>query len=443
MLKHKIILVAALIALLWLPVGVIHNLVLERAELNQQVQQQIADSSSGPQLLSGPLLVLELEATQVQGSDKTSLHSQYLLQQADDLQLSSEVQTEQRSRGLYRARVYQSQHQINARFAAVSAELLANTVSGQVGPPRIKAAWISFAVNDSRGFTRLPQLKLNGELQPFGSGTKLSFMPEGIHLPLPVSLLQQAMNLELSVELQGSSSLSVLPVARSSRWQLHSNWPDPAFQGRYLPQQREISPSGFSASWQSSELSNPASQELSRCFGQQSCKALTEQAFSVSLIEAVDPYQQTERAIKYAILVIVLSFAWFYLAELLSHTRFQLHPMHYLLVGLTLVMFYLLLLSLSELVGFLAAYWLASLACALLLSGYLAAVLQSMQRSVAVTAAYLLLQGLLYLILQAETFALLSGTLLLFATLAVLMLSTRRLNWQQVWQSHSTPDNAV
>lgn len=443
MLKHKIILVAALIALLWLPVGVIHNLVLERAELNQQVQQQIADSSSGPQLLSGPLLVLELEATQVQGSDKTSLHSQYLLQQADDLQLSSEVQTEQRSRGLYRARVYQSQHQINARFAAVSAELLANTVSGQVGPPRIKAAWISFAVNDSRGFTRLPQLKLNGELQPFGSGTKLSFMPEGIHLPLPVSLLQQAMNLELSVELQGSSSLSVLPVARSSRWQLHSNWPDPAFQGRYLPQQREISPSGFSASWQSSELSNPASQELSRCFGQQSCKALTEQAFSVSLIEAVDPYQQTERAIKYAILVIVLSFAWFYLAELLNHTRFQLHPMHYLLVGLTLVMFYLLLLSLSELVGFLAAYWLASLACALLLSGYLTAVLQSMQRSVAVTAAYLLLQGLLYLILQAETFALLSGTLLLFATLAVLMLSTRRLNWQQVWQSHSTPDNAV
>lgn len=440
MLKHKIILVAALIALLWLPVGVIHNLVLERAELNQQVQQQIADSSSGPQLLSGPLLVLELETTQVQSTDKTSVHSQYLLQQADELQLSTEVQTEQRSRGLYRARVYQSQHQIKASFAAIAAEQLANTTS-QAGTSRIKAAWISFAVNDSRGFTRLPQLKLNGELQQFASGSKLSFLPEGIHLPLPVSQLAQAMNLELSVELQGSSSLSVLPVAHSSRWQLRSNWPDPAFQGRYLPHQREISPSGFSASWQSSELSNPAGLELSRCFGQPSCKALTEQAFSVSLIEAVDPYQQTERAIKYAILVIVLSFAWFYLAELLSHTRIQLHPMHYLLVGLTLVMFYLLLLSLSELIGFLAAYWLASLACAFLLYGYLTAVLQSMQRSLAVTAAYLLLQGLLYLILQAETFALLSGTLLLFATLAVLMLSTRRLNWQQVWQSQTSQDD--
>ncbi|TXH94834.1 MAG: cell envelope integrity protein CreD [Rheinheimera sp.] len=443
MLKHKIILVAALIALLWLPVGVIHNLVLERAELNQQVQQQIADSSGGPQLLSGPLLVLELEATQVPSTDKTAAHRQYLLQQADDLQLSSEVQTEQRSRGLYRARVYQSQHQMKASFAAVAAELLANTAAGQADAPRIKAAWISFAVNDSRGFTRLPQLKLNGELQHIATGSKLSFLPEGFHLPLPLSQLEQAMILELSLELQGSTSLNVLPVARNSQWQLRSNWPDPAFQGRYLPQQREISPSGFSAHWQSSELSNPAGLELSRCFGQPSCKALTEQAFSVSLIEAVDPYQQTERAIKYAILVIVLSFAWFYLAELLSHTHFQLHPMHYLLVGLTLVMFYLLLLSLAELIGFLAAYWLASLACALLLYGYLTAVLQSKQRSVAVTAAYLALQGLLYLILQAETFALLSGTLLLFATLAVLMLSTRRLNWQQVWQSQSTPDDAV
>ncbi len=443
MLKHKIILVAALIALLWLPVGVIHNLVLERAELNQQVQQQIADSSGGPQLLSGPLLVLELEATQVPSTDKTAAHRQYLLQQADDLQLSSEVQTEQRSRGLYRARVYQSQHQMKASFAAVAAELLANTAAGQADAPRIKAAWISFAVNDSRGFTRLPQLKLNGELQHIATGSKLSFLPEGFHLPLPLSQLEQAMTLELSLELQGSTSLNVLPVARNSQWQLRSNWPDPAFQGRYLPQQREISPSGFSAHWQSSELSNPAGLELSRCFGQPSCKALTEQAFSVSLIEAVDPYQQTERATKYAILVIVLSFAWFYLAELLSHTHFQLHPMHYLLVGLTLVMFYLLLLSLAELIGFLAAYWLASLACALLLYGYLTAVLQSKQRSVAVTAAYLALQGLLYLILQAETFALLSGTLLLFATLAVLMLSTRRLNWQQVWQSQSTPDDAV
>lgn len=443
MLKHKIILVAALIALLWLPVGVIHNLVLERAELNQQVQQQIADSSGGPQLLSGPLLVLELEATQVPSTDKTAAHRQYLLQQADDLQLSSEVQTEQRSRGLYRARVYQSQHQMKASFAAVAAELLANTAAGQADAPRIKAAWISFAVNDSRGFTRLPQLKLNGELQHIATGSKLSFLPEGFHLPLPLSQLEQAMTLELSLELQGSTSLNVLPVARNSQWQLRSNWPDPAFQGRYLPQQREISPSGFSAHWQSSELSNPAGLELSRCFGQPSCKALTEQAFSVSLIEAVDPYQQTERAIKYAILVIVLSFAWFYLAELLSHTHFQLHPMHYLLVGLTLVMFYLLLLSLAELIGFRAAYWLASLACALLLYGYLTAVLQSKQRSVAVTAAYLALQGLLYLILQAETFALLSGTLLLFATLAVLMLSTRRLNWQQVWQSQSTPDDAV
>lgn len=444
MLKQKIFFIAGLICLLWLPVGVIHNLVLERAELHQQVQQQIADSSANAQLISGPLLIIELEQQRLTTQGQSLTEKQYRLLPASTLTLHSEAAVEQRSRGLYRARIYQSEHRLNAEFPPLPAELQQLLNTPAVSPAaavlaaqhsqRITAAWLSMAVSDSRGFTRLPQLTLNGSSQPVQTGSQFAALPEGFHLPLTPAQLQQPLQVELNWSLQGSSSLSLLPAARSSQWQLTSNWPDPAFSGRYLPVQREISAQGFTAKWQSSELSNPAVQELQHCFRQSECPALRNNVFQVSLVEAVNPYQQAERAIKYAILVIVLSFSWFYLLELLQAAQVRLHPMHYLLVGLTLVMFYLLLLALSEISGFLLAYWAASAACALLLMVYLQAVLQSLARSGAVSAAYLLLQALLCLILQAETFALLSGSLLLFATLAALMYGTRHLNWQRVWQ---------
>lgn len=442
MLKHKIVVIAALMLLLWLPVGVIHNLVLERAELNQQVQQEISTSTSGEQTLVGPVLVQQLELRKTQANHSVTDQIQWQVAGALELNVQSDAQVEQRSRGLYRVRVYQSQHQIQAEFAPQTQLPTSFAPEGVTGQDQLRQvdSYLAFAVSDVRGLSSLPKVRINGTERAVIAGSGLKAVPEGVRVPVSPEELAHGFTLTMQLDLQGSGRMELLPTGHSSRWQLQSNWPDPAFVGRFLPQQRDVSDAGFAARWQSTQLSNPTLLALQGCAEREQC-SWQGKAFEVNLIEAVDPYQQNERAVKYAILVIVLSFAWFYLAEILQ-TK-PLHLMQYLLVGLTLVMFYLLLLSLSEVVGFALAYSLASGACALLLGYYLTAALKSARQGLAMAAAYGVLQGLLYLILQAETFALLSGSLLLFATLALLMSLTRHVDWQAMFSNSSaTPVEA-
>lgn len=439
MFKNKIVLIAGLILLLWLPVGVIYNLVLERSALNLQVQADISDSSSGEQTMVGPVLVQQLEKRKATTPSTVQDEIVWQLNGAQQLTVDSEAQVEQRSRGLYRVRVYQSKHTLIADFnpqAELPSNFLPEAVIGQEQIRRLDS-YLAFSVSDVRGLSTLPQVKINGEPRDIIAGSGLAGLPDGVRVLIHADELRQGFHVEMRLDLQGSRGVQLIPTGQSTAWTLQSNWRDPAFVGRFLPQQRDVRADGFTAKWQSTQLSNPTLANLVNCAAQDHC-AMAGSSFAVDLIEAANPYQQNERAIKYAILVIVLSFAWFYLAEILQAK--PLHVMQYLLVGLTLVMFYLLLLSFSEVLGFAWAYVVASAACMLLLAGYLAGALKSWLRGTGMACAYAVLQGLLYLILQAETFALLSGSLLLFATLAALMLLTRHLDWQQLIAKNSNQD---
>lgn len=439
MFKNKIVLIAGLILLLWLPVGVIYNLVLERSALNLQVQADISDSSSGEQTMVGPVLVQQLEKRKATTPSTVQDEIVWQLNGAQQLTVNSDAQVEQRSRGLYRVRVYQSKHLMQAEFAPVAelpSTFLPEAVIGHEQLRRLDS-YVAFSVSDVRGLSTLPQVKINGEPRDIIAGSGITGLPNGVRVLIHSDELRQGFKLELQLDLQGSRGIQLIPTGESTEWTMQSNWQDPAFVGRFLPQQREVRADGFSAKWQSTQLSNPSLASLIDCTTQAHC-AVAGSSFAVDLVEAANPYQQNERAIKYAILVIVLSFAWFYLAEILQ-TK-PLHLMQYLLVGLTLVMFYLLLLSLSEVVGFALAYGIASAACAALLAFYLSAALKSWARGGAMAGAYAVLQGLLYLILQAETFALLSGSLLMFVTLAALMVATRHIDWQQLMAKNSNPD---
>lgn len=442
MFKNKIVLIAMLILGLWLPVGGIHNLVLERAELNQQVQSDIATSLSGAQTMVGPVLVQQLQLRKTAANTTMVDLPQWQVNGASHLKVQSNAQVEQRSRGLYRVRVYQSQHHIQAQFGPQALLPSSFVAQGVVGDEQVRRvdSYLAFAVSDVRGLSTLPVVKINGVSRAVVAGSGLQAIPEGVRVPISADELAQGFQLEMAVDLQGSTGLDVLPTADSTEWQLQSNWRDPAFVGRFLPQQRQVRDDGFAAKWQSTQLSNPSVSLLKLCAERNEC-SWQGKAFEVQLIEAVDPYQQNERAVKYAILVIVLSFAWFYLAEILQ-TK-PLHLMQYLLVGLTLVMFYLLLLSMSEVLGFALAYTLASVACAALLAFYLSAALHSVSRGIAMAGAYGVLQALLFLILQAETYALLSGSLLLFVTLAAMMAATRHLDWQQLLAKPQARDETL
>ena len=241
-------------------------------------------------------------------------------------------------------------------------------------------------------------------------------------------------NLAMSLNLSGTGSFSVVPVGRSSQMTLTSNWPHPNFLGDFLPDKREISVSGFQAQWQSSWFANNLGDRFveARKDGWYNLPS-----FSVAVATPADQYQLTDRATKYAILLITLTFMAFFVFETLTGKK--LHPMQYLLVGLSLVMFYLLLLALSEHIGFTLAWIVASLVGALMNGVYLQAVLQGWRSSVVFTLALLALDGVMWVLLRSEDSALLLGTSVLLLALGSVMFLTRHLDWYAFSRAKPTP----
>jgi inner membrane protein len=306
------------------------------------------------------------------------------------------------------------------------------------GAVKLKSAHLVLALSDVRGLIGMPQFKLNQQTLQILPGTGISAL-SGVHAKLDLATLlaePKQLQLEVTLGLTGTDQLSLLPTADHSSWNLTADWPHPGFFGRFLPQQRDITAEGFNANWQSTLFANNVQPQLQKCVLNNECEALAEHSFQVSLVEPVDHYLQANRAVKYALMVLVISFAVFYLFELLA--KLQIHPMQYLFIGLALAMFYLLLLSLSEVVGFAMAYGIATFCCVSLIGGYTASVLKSISKALACSVGLSCLYALLLMILRAEDLALLAGSLLMFLVLAAIMLSTRHLNWYQLQQDNKT-----
>ena len=220
--------------------------------------------------------------------------------------------------------------------------------------------------------------------------------------------------------------LEVVPAAGEVTTSLRSAWPHPSFIGRFLPETRTVSEQGFEASWRMSDLGSNVRQAFQRCV-QSKCDAYQAGSFGVSLIHAVDVYQQTYRALHYGILFVVLTFALFFLYEVIAGLR--VHPIQYALVGFALIAFFLLLLALAEHVGFGLAYLIGAGGCIALIGAYVRYVLGSPRRALSLMALLGVLYAALYVVLGSEDYALLMGALLVFAALAAFMLITRRLDW--------------
>ena len=218
---------------------------------------------------------------------------------------------------------------------------------------------------------------------------------------------------------------------------MRSDWPHPSFQGGFLPDAPEIGESGFAAGWTISRFAGAGSDALRACLARQEHCAALGQSFGFRLVEPVDRYLMTDRALKYALLFLGLVFGAVFFIEISSVLR--VHPMQYTMVGLALAIFYLLLLALAEHIGFAPAYLIAATACCALVVAYLAPALQTRTRQATLAGLLVLLYALLYGILRSEDLALLLGSIVLFALLAAVMLATRRLDWSKVGLPRSEP----
>ncbi|MEM8981632.1 MAG: cell envelope integrity protein CreD [Pseudomonadota bacterium] len=419
--------------LLLIPLSSIRSIIDERAYYRSEVAGKIAAQWSGSQVISGPVVVLsylrnverkvwlEDERRHVMETQTEPAHTHL---PATSVDWHIDVPTELRAYGIHAVPVYTSRHVITAQIAAGSLEKLAASIDDF---NRWQAAELAIAVTDSRGLVSVPALKVNGIDLDAKPGSLASGLSQIVSGTFDIEALATELVIDVDLDLRGSSDIGVVPLAADGRYTIASEWPHPSFFGRFLPDQRDIDADGFTATWQISRFATSAAAILQGC-DSLVCASLNDETLRVRLTDPVDIYLQASRATKYALLLILATFVAFFLMETLANKR--LHTISYTLVGATLLVFYLLLLSLAEHIGFTAAYGIGAIACALLAAYYL---VPSVGRAIASVfgAVHLLLNATLFGILRSEDHALLAGSLLVFGLLALVMVATRRVDWRR------------
>ena len=427
--------VIALIALLLnVPLEMIVGKSHERSAYKQQAKNSIAQSWTSAQKIVGPVISIpytEKFAEKVWDEnlkaykDETREVKKCRWIVPESISIESNINNDIRYKGIYEVPVYTTTINIDGQIAGDQIGEIKNLPNViEVGQPVI-----SFTVSDPRGISSIPKLYADNKEYIFKPGSKLGFNAGGIHVELPEALIDGKERFSLDLELRGMENLSFVPVAKEVELAMRSTWPHPSFTGSFLPIERDIDESGYSATWKVTSFASNIEQKIKSCSSGR-CDALLGSDFGVTHIEPVDTYLQTERSVKYGFLFIMLSFVTFFIFEILR--KMSIHAVQYTLVGLAVAIFYLLLLALSEHIPFIWAYVIATASCVTLIQAYLSAILASKRHALVFTGIFTLLYGVLYQIIQSEDFALLMGSLLSFVALVVLMLGTRHVDWFQV-----------
>lgn len=426
--------------LLLIPIGMLRGLISERIRLADQAGAAVAAGWGGWQQLGGPILVVPIERQIRDGHGQPRQRLDYVFILPDTLDIDAALETESRRRGIYTVPVYQSRLRIEARF--VPADLAAVSATGH---PDRQVLWdkaqLLLPVSDVKAIRALEQARWNDRPLRFVGGGYPQH--DGIRAAIDLSEVRAGKPALFTAELSvaGSECLQFLPLARTTDVRMQADWPDPAFSGNYLPVERHVVEDGFTARWQVLELNRDFPQSWTD-EAAVTHEQFRDSAFGVGLYLPADVYQRNERSMKYALLFIVMTFSSLFLLEHLVGP--ELHAVQYALVGLALSMFFLLLLALSEHIGFDAAYWVGTAALVSLIGVYLSGVLRSRARGCVAAVAMTLLYGLLYVILNAAETALLIGAMSLFAMLTAVMTITRRVDWNAIGRdgrARSAPDD--
>lgn len=440
----KVLMVVVLTLAILVPLMLIRGTIQERQAYREQAVQDVAANFGGPQVFGGPVLVVpysevvEEFVPQPDGGTRKAtrtVQGRWTFFPAT-LAVDGELVPDTRKRGLHEVRVYQWNGDVRARFNASIPAAEGRTRT--IGEP-----WLGYAISDVGGLNGSPALRIDGRPMPVQQGMGLADV-SGVHvrLPVPAQGAQLRLDTAMTLQLRGTETFALVPYGDANDLRVRSRWPHPKFQGA-SPQQ-DSGGQGFKARWQIAAVASNAQRHFSydaatsaaASGATEPARARTmsapaaQDAVQVSLIDPVNPYMQADRATKYGLLFVALTFVGFFMFELIK--RVPVHPIQYLLVGLAIAIFFLLLVSLSEHIAFGIAYLVAAVACIGLIGFYLSAVLRSTARGLGFAAMLGTLYATLYGLLLSEDNALVLGAGLLFVILAAIMVATRKVDWYRL-----------
>lgn len=453
---YKTLIVGLMLLVIGIPLSMINGLVGERQQRQSEAVRDIANSYAGAQRLAGPVLVLPYTETyvgeEITTDDEGVKHKRKVAKRAEkaiyipptELRIGGDLGTSTKQRGLFKALIYAWQSTVEGSFTIPEKrEVQKIQADSQIqwGEP-----YLSIGLSDTRGISGMPLLNWNGRQLAFERDSRIPMLGNGIHAPLGAieSGKTVVVPFHVDLSLKGTEQLSIAPIADNNVIQLTSSWPHPSFGGRFLPDSnsQKIDAKGFSAAWNISALSsNAGTQFLKSAEHAERCQPACLETLDVRLVEPVNIYTQADRALKYGFLFVALSFAAFFLFEIMK--RLPIHPAQYFLVGLSMALFFLLVLSLSEHIEFWLAYLAAASASVTLIGYYLIHVLKSFWRGLGFGSMLGLLFATLYGLLISEDNALIMGSVLLFGLLGAAMIATRKLDWYRLGSAERGPDTVV
>lgn len=419
--------IGILILILLIPVNMVESVIWERKHRSEDAQREVSSKWSGSQTVVGPVLTVPYsEYSKIKDVTNDTYTLIETIKNAhffpDQLSIDGTITPEERYRGIYKAVVYSSKLDVSAVFGKP------NFADLKIDPKDVKwdDAYISVGIEDLRGIQNSVSVDWNGDkvlFEPGGVTTEV--IKKGISAKVKLDSTERNYNADIKIDLNGSSDMSFIPIGRTTKVKLNSTWPSPSFSGAFLPDEREVSKDGFTASWEVLHLNREFPQSFKG-----SISNLKPSTFSVDLLVTVDEYQKNTRSAKYAVMFISLTFVIIFFIQIMNKVR--VHPIQYLIIGLSLCVFYTLLIGLSEHIPFELSYLIA----AVTIVGMITAYGHSMFKSKKITGLIFSLITALYLfiftIVQMEDFALLMGSIGLVVVLALVMYLSKKIDWYNI-----------
>jgi inner membrane protein len=407
-----------------------------------QVMDEVADKWSGPQTLAGPVLVIPIVKQEKIDKGKDGVEIREVVEMAfflpGNLSVKGTINPQVLHRGIFDAIVYESSIALMATFPEPDFKSL------NIAPDKIlwQDARLIFGLSDLRGISDNPQLTVGGkalssepsnDLGVWLNGSRASSSAEPAPQKISTSTgivsklgWQRAEDFQgsvsLTLPLKGSSQLYFVPLGKTTDVNLSGPWPDPSFDGEFLPSERTLSEKNFEATWKVLHYNRPFSQQWIGAG-----ESLAGYEFGVKLIIPVDQYQKSIRTSKYGILLVLLTFIALFMVEIMNKIR--IHPFQYILIGSALIIYYTLLLSLSEHLGYNVAYLLSTLATLLLVTLYSSSFLLQRKITMLFSALLAFFYGFIFVIIQLQDYSLLLGSFGLFMIVAALMYFSRNISW--------------
>ncbi|MBK6282353.1 MAG: cell envelope integrity protein CreD [Draconibacterium sp.] len=417
----KVVVIGFLILFLLIPKVMIMELIGEREKTALSVKDEVMQQWSMLNTVRGPVLTIPY-IEKVFDNDK-KVYSEEIRQShflPKLLKVEGELFPEQRHRSIYDVMVYESKVAISGYFVAPDFEAL------KIDPELLlwDKAELSVGINDLRGISELAELNWNDRKFMFSPGIENSVLgKDGITIKLPADIANAFPGeFACNFTLKGAESLEFAPLGEVTEVKMKSAWNDPGFVGNFLPENSEITQEGFTANWKVLHFNRNFPQAW-----KDNSYSVTDSDFGVKLVTVADHYQKNMRSAKYGILVILFTFLSFFLNEIITKQR--IHPFQYILVGISILIFYLLLLSVSEQIGFNFGYLISAVSVILMVLLYSRTFLKKWSNSFILTLILATSFGFIFILLQLESFALLAGSIGLFAVLALIMFFTRKINW--------------